>query len=177
MLAKELLSGAILVSCCLLSAATQQGGGPQSPGPEASRLAVKDLEISFHEATTCGDYDKLARLWAEDAVVSTAAGTFVGPVEIADFFSSGPLWGRVTSLSSNYKALSAIHGNTADFAFECILVDVADEDPLTAVLSSLGCQNPKVEIVQHSNATCTAVRNGNRWVFQSFTGAAGPIMP
>jgi ketosteroid isomerase-like protein len=175
--AKNFLSGTILVSCFLLCAATS-GGVPGNQNPESARLAVRELQSTFHEAVTCADYDLLFDLWAEDAVWSSPAGTFVGPTEIANFFASGPNWGRVTSLSSNYKALSTIRGNTADFAFECILVDVSGEDPLTTCLSSVpfGAQNPDVEIVQHSNAFCTAIRRGNRWKFQSFTGAAGPII-
>jgi hypothetical protein len=118
-------------------------------------------------------------LWAEDAVWSSPAGTFVGPAEIADFFASSPLWGKASSLSSNYKWLYAADSNTATFVFECIIVDVSDLDPLTTPLSTIpfGNQNPDVLIVQHSNASATATKSGNKWVFQSFTGAAGPILP
>jgi len=178
MLAKQFVSGAIFASCCLLGATTT-GSLPANPGPEAARLTLKDLEISFHEAFTCADYDMMLSLWAEDGVFSSPAGTFVGPTEIADFMSSSPLWGKASSLSSNYKALSSVYGKTAELAFECIIVDVSGLNPLTTALSSIpfGSQNPDVEIVQHSNATCRAVRIGDKWVFKTFKGAAGPILP
>jgi hypothetical protein len=168
-----------LAASCFLLGASMTSLLPTAPGPEPARLAVKNLEIKFHEAFTCGDYDLMLGLWSDDAVFSNPAGTFVGPTAIADFLASGPGWGAVSSLSSNYKSLSDIRGNTADCAFECIIVDVSGMDPLYTPLSTIpfGSQNPQVEIVQHLNARCTAVRRGNQWLFDSFVGAPGPIMP
>jgi len=178
MLSKEFCSGALLASCVLLCAATSVRVS-SAPAMDTAKFAIKELETNFHEANTCADYELMFSLWADDAVFSSPAGTFVGPTEITDFLSSGPNWGAVTSLSSNYKALSRLRGNTADFVFECILVDVSGLDPLTTPLSTIpfGSQNPDVEIVQHSNATCTATRKKSGWVFQTFTGAAGPLRP
>ena len=180
MYAKKFMSGTILASCCLLCAlaATSQGV-PGNATPPSKRLAVWQLQSDFHGAFTCADYDWMYSLWAEDAVWSSPAGTFVGPAEITDFFASSPLWGAATSLSSNYKWLYGINNHTAAFVFECIIVDVSGLDPLYTPLSTIpfGNQNPEVEIVQHSNASVTAVRSGNKWLFQTFTGAAGPILP
>ncbi len=180
MYAKKLMSGPILASCCLLCAlaATSQGV-PGNATPPSARLAVWQFQSDFHGAFTCADYDWMYSLWAEDAVFSSPAGTFVGPTEITDFFASSPLWGAASSLSSNYKWLYGVNNNTATFVFECIIVDVSGLDPLTTPLSTVpfGDQNPDVLIVQHSNASATAIRSGNKWVFQAFTGAAGPILP
>jgi len=164
MLSKEFCSGALLASCVLLCAATSVRVS-SAPAMDTAKFAIKELETNFHEANTCADYELMFSLWADDAVFSSPAGTFVGPTEITDFLSSGPNWGAVTSLSSNYKALSRLRGNTADFVFE----------PLSTI--PFGSQNPDVEIVQHSNATCTATRKKSGWVFQTFTGAAGPLRP
>lgn len=180
MYAKKLMSGPILASCCLVCAlaATSQGV-PGNATPASKKLALRELQSDFHGAFTCADYDWMYSLWAEDAVFTSPAGTFVGPTEITDFFASSPLWGGATSLSSNYKWLYAIDSNTAAFVFECIIVDVSGLDPLTTPLSTIpfGNQNPDVLIVQHSNASATATRSGNKWVFQTFIGAAGPIIP
>mgnify|MGYP001817306981 CR=1 FL=1 len=178
MLAKKVLPRTFAASCFLLGA-TMTSMFPAARGTELARLAVKDLEIKFHEAFTCGDYDLMLGLWSDDAVFTNPAGTFVGPTEITEFLASSPGWGNVSSLSSNYKSLSAIQGNTAQFAFECIIVDVSGLDPLYTPLSTIpfGNQNPEVEIVQHLNATCTAVKRRNRWLLDSFSGAPGPIMP
>ncbi len=180
MYAKKLMSGTILASCCLLCAlAATSEGGPGNATPHSAKLALRELQSDFHEAVTCADYDLMFSLWADDAVWDSPAGTFVGPTEIADFFASSPSWGKVTSLATSYKSLFDIQGNTASFAFECIIVDVSGLDPLTTALSTVpfGDQNPDVLIVQHSNASATAIRNGSKWVFQTFTGAAGPIIP
>jgi hypothetical protein len=178
--AKKFLSGTILVPSCLLGALVATSlGVPQNNTPPSPRLALRELKSSFHQAVTCADYDLMLSLWSDDAVWTSPGGTFYGPTAIADFFASGPGWGQVASLASSYKSTYDIHGTSADFSFECIIVDTFGADPLTTPLSTLpfGNQNPRVEIVQHSNATCTAVRSGSRWVFQAFAGAAGPIMP
>ncbi len=180
MYAKKFMSGTILASCCLLCAlAATSLGVPGNANPPSAKLALRELQSDFHEAVTCGDYDLLFSLWAEDAVFTIPAGTFVGPTEITDFFASSPLWGGATSLSSNYKWLYGVNNNTATFVFECVIVDVSGLDPLITPLSTVpfGDQNPDVLIVQHSNASATAIRSGNTWLFQTFTGAAGPILP
>ena len=76
-----------------------------------------------------------------------------------------------------------VHGNTATLQFECVIVRTGDErdplDPLTTALSTIpfGGQNPDVQIVQHSTATCVAVRRRGGWYLKSFSGSAGPPAP
>lgn len=87
-------------------------------------------------ATAAAELGIEVRRWprkvdAPDVVFTNAPGSFVGPTEITDFLASSPGWGKVSSLSSNCKALPDIHANTTDFAFECIIVDVSDQDPRT----------------------------------------------
>jgi len=172
--ARSLIPAGVVAAGCLIGGVLAGAG----PGPEETPagVALLGLQAAFHGAGTLGDYDYMRSLWADDAVVNAAGNTYHGPDEIADFFSSGPYWGRAASLAPSYKTTYSVHGNVAALQFECVLVDTGGNDPLQTPLSTIpfGGQNPDVLIVQHSTATCTAVKQGNRWVFQTFTGSAGP---
>ncbi|MGI9015265.1 MAG: nuclear transport factor 2 family protein [Phycisphaerales bacterium] len=114
-------------------------------------------------------------LWAEDAVVNAGGNTFVGPDDIADFFSASPNWGVAASLAPAYKTNYQVRGNMGMIQFECVIVNTGDLDPLQTPLSTIpfGGQTPDVEIVQHSTATCTAIKDRGRWVLLTFDGSAG----
>jgi len=188
MFVRKLLLGTSLVSYGLISG---WAGSPSldsesvDHGQPDAELALIQLQSDFHEAITRGDYELMLSLWAEDAVFSSPAATVVGRTAIANFFSSGWGWGATTNLTSSYKAGFDIRGNKAAFEFECIAVDVGGMDPETTPLSTIpfGAQNPAVKIVQHSHASCTAVKRGRhckggrQWVIQTFMGSAGPIVP
>jgi ketosteroid isomerase-like protein len=167
----------MFVIACVLGGALA-GSGPGSAQPPA-QLALQQLQADFHGASTYADYELMHSLWADDAVAMAAGQVFEGPDEIADFFSSSPNWGVSAALSPTYKTTWDVHGDTALLQFECVIVNTGDLDPLTTPLSTIpfGGQNPDVEIVQHSTATCTAVRQDGRWVIQTFVGSAGPPQP
>lgn len=171
---RGMISGTVLAAAAATAVALT--GATPGPGQATAQLALQQLQTDFHGAGTLGDYELMHSLWAEDAVVMAAGQVFVGPDDIADFFSSGPNWGTAASLAPTYKTNWDVQGNTASIQFECILVNTGGLDPLTTPLSTIpfGGQNPDVEIVQHSTATCTAVREQGRWVFQTFSGSAGP---
>lgn len=167
-----------LGSLCLLGAIAGSGpSGGQTDGRQpVAELAVQQLQSDFHAANTLGDYELMFSLWAEDAVFTNPSLRIEGRQAVADFFASGAYWGRVANLSPTYKNEYTIHGNTATYRFECILVDVSGQDPLTTPLSTIpfGAQNPQVEIVQHSTAEGIMVNEGGRWVIKTFNGSAGP---
>jgi len=162
-----------LVMCCLAFQLTGSASGQGSGGQLNALVALHQLQSDFHGAIALADEDLMHSLWAEDAVFHTPGGDFVGPDNITAFFVNGPRWGRVAGLSPSYKTTFDIDGNEATYYFECIFVEVDVEhgaDPLTEVLASVppGSQNPTVEIVQHSQGYGTAVRIGDRWVFEEF---------
>jgi hypothetical protein len=171
---RKFIPAATVLAGCLFGSALA-GSWARAVEP-TGQLALQQLQADFHGASALGDYDLMYSLWADDAVVSAGGGMFHGPDEIADFFSSSPNWGQAAALAPTYKTVYDIHGNTATLQFECVIVNTGGLDPLTTPLSTIpfGGQNPAVAIVQHSTATCTAVRQGNGWVFQTFVGSAGP---
>jgi hypothetical protein len=173
---KRFLIGASVASCaavCALAGFT--AGGASGPQPR-DLLALQQLQADFHGAGTLGSRELLEAIFAEDAVVKAAGRTMEGREAIVDFFSSDPNFGKTANLSPSFKSEYSIHGNFATYKFECILVHTGAGDPLTTALSSIppGSQNPDVEIVQHSTAQGTMVREKGRWYFLTFNGSAGP---
>jgi hypothetical protein len=169
---ERLLHVVSLVAICSLAGliGSAIGGGPDGQGQLDAQLALRQLQSDFHGATTLEDEDLMHSLWADDAVFHGPNGDLEGPDDITAFFVNGPRWGVVASLTPSYEQVYEIKGNTATFLFECVLVDVGSGDPVTEVLSTIpfGSQNSAVEIVQHSTAYGTAVKQGNRWVFKEF---------
>lgn len=178
MFTHRILRNVFFSSSCVAGAlaGTMLGGPAEEATPEA-QLALEQLQSDFHGATTLADYDLMHSLWTDNAVFHGPAGPVVGPDAIADFFANGPRWGQVASLAPTYKTWFEIDGNVAKGQFECVLVDTFGADPVTTPLSTIpfGSQNQGVEIVQHSTASITAVRDRGVWKIQVFRGAAGTM--
>jgi hypothetical protein len=167
-----LLAGCLV--CALVGAALPPGSG----GQPVTRLALQQLQSDFHEAGVLGDYDMMRSLWTDDATFTNPGGTIEGGDAIVAFFASSPLWGEQVALSPSYKTEYDIQGSRAEFVFECVLVSVSGEDALTmSLVDPSGRQDEVAEIVQHTQATGTLVRQGNRWLFQEFTGSLMPTAP
>jgi ketosteroid isomerase-like protein len=167
-----------LVAGCLVSllvaATLPQGSG----GQPVTRLALQQLQSDFHEAGVLGDYDMMRSLWTDDATFTNPGGTIEGGDAIAAFFAGTPLWGDQVALSPSYKSQYDIQGNRAEFVFECVLVSISGEDALTmSLVDAAGRQDGSAEIVQHTQATGTMVRVGDRWMFKEFTGQLIPTAP
>ncbi len=166
-----LLAGAGLVLTLTAAAPASNHAAPPA------ELGLMQLREDFHLASSLGDYDLMLSLWADDAVFQAGGFTIAGAVNITDFLSSNPLWGSSVTLTSESKTSFDVVGNTATYAFECIIVRVDAGDPLSTSLSSIppGVQNPDVEVVQHSNTMGVAVREDGRWKFLTFNGAGGAL--
>lgn len=131
------------------------------PGVNAQLAALQELQSAFHGAIRNEDDDLLRSLWTKDATFEAGIGSATGPAAIADLIAGSPVYG-MASLAPSYKTRFEIHGNTAEFAFECVLL------PETGNLTGQ-------EVVAHVNATGTMRKVGNRWLFSEFQGGAGPL--
>ena len=170
-----LLSTLALGACLAALFSVPSAAGNVAP---PDQLGFRQLREDFHAATTTGDYELMISLWADDAVFTTGAGAqYFGPKEIADFLSRSPSFGNSLVLTSESKYRFVPRGNKADYAFECIFVDVGDGDPLaTSLAKPQGSQNPAVELVRHTNTSGTLIRDrAGRWQFLEFNGAGGPM--
>ena len=140
------------------------------------RNVVTQVRANFHGSVTTEDIELLRSLWADDSTVWAGGSMFHGPDEIVGFFSTVPAWGKTTSLAPSFKTKIQLYGEVATLQFECIIVHTGGLDPLETPLSTVpfGSQNPAVEIVQHSTATCMAVKENGDWKIKLFAGSAGP---
>jgi ketosteroid isomerase-like protein len=131
---------------------------------ENAQLArLHSLQAAFHGALNSQDLEAFRSLWTEDATVTAGGNTFTGPDEIAAFVSnSGPFVNGWASLAPAYKTEFEIHGNTANFQFECVYVE--ESGNLTG--------SP---VEAHLNATGTMRKVGDEWLFQTFVAGAGSL--
>jgi hypothetical protein len=145
--------------------------------PVEDELGFRRMREQFHLATITGDRDLMRTVWGDDAVFRGGPNEVFGGDAITDFMASNPNFGRVLVVTPEYSARLAVHDGIAEYAFECITIDVGDGDPLdTALCDANGTQNPDVEIIRHTNTSGFATRlEDGRWVFQEFNGALGPI--
>ena len=91
--------------------------------------------------------------------------------------AGSPSFGRILVLTPESGQRIVMHGDIAEYGFECISIDVGENDPRSTDLCAPdGSQNPGVEIVRHTHSTGFAVRVAEgRWVFQEFNGGLGPL--
>ena len=177
---KELNSGSGPLPASRL--ARNEGAVPAQAPPEdpvADELGFLRMREDFHRAATTGNYDLLRSVWADDAVFTGGGNTITGGDAIADFMAGAATFGKLLMLTPESSARTVIRGDIAEYAFECIWIDVGDNDPTTALLCAPGgSQNPVVEIVRHSHTMGIAARVAEgRWVFKEFNGGPGPLPP
>lgn len=138
--------------------------GPNSvKWQNAQRGAIDAVLSAFHGALNASDYDAIRSIFTEDASLAALGQTATGPTEIADFFATSPPFvNGWAALAPTYNTRVEIHGNTATYGFECVYV------PDTGNLAGQA-------VVAHLNASGTLRKVGDRWLFASFTGGAGPL--
>jgi hypothetical protein len=161
--------------------APADASGPAATSPDLDdAVAFRRLRETFHLANITGDKELMRTVWADGAVFTTGAGVvYEGGDVITDFFAGTAAFGRLLVVTPENSAYVVVDGDTAEYGFECIAIDVGLEDPASIVLcSSDGAQNPFVEIVRHTHSTGHARRVGpGRWVFTEFNGGSGPLPP
>ncbi|MHC4957661.1 MAG: hypothetical protein ACYTGN_04740 [Planctomycetota bacterium] len=164
---------ALALVLSLVAACDGSNAGP----PLTEELGFRQLRQDFHAARTVGDDELLQGLWADDAVLTLSDGTeIVGADAIADHIANDPGFGERLMLTTESRWGVAVEGNTAEYGFESIGVDLGGKGPTETPLAIGGAQNPDVEIVEHTNSTGRAARLADgRWVFLELTIASGPL--
>lgn len=144
--------------------ATSERSSPASlTGTNAQLAAIHELQSAFHGALRNADSEAILSLWTEDATLQVGPNSATGPVAIAGFFeSSPPFVNGWAALAPTYKTQVEIHGNRAEYGFECVYVE--ESSNLTGN-----------EVMAHLNATGTMRKVGNRWLFETFQGGAGAL--
>lgn len=131
----------------------------------AQLAAIHELQSAFHGALHDSDYEAILALWTDDATLQVGPTSATGPQEIAEFFrSSPPFKNGWAALAPTYNTRIEVDGNRAEFGFECVYV----AEPPSGVLTG----NP---VTAHLHATGFMRKVGDRWLFESFVGGAGPL--
>lgn len=131
----------------------------------AQLAAIHELQSAFHGALRDSDSEAIGSLWTDDATLQVGPTSATGPAAIAAFFeASPPFVNGWAALAPTYKTRVTIHGNRAEFGFECVYV----AEPSDGVLAGNA-------VVAHLNATGVMRKVGDRWLFESFVGGAGPL--
>ncbi|MDH3591916.1 MAG: nuclear transport factor 2 family protein, partial [Planctomycetota bacterium] len=141
-------------------------------------VGFRRMRETFHLANLIGDRDLMRTVWADDGLFVTGGGTrFEGGDVITDFFANTPAFGKRLVVTPESSQTLNIVGDTAEYAFECIAIEVGDNDPTSIDLcTAAGTQNPEVEIVFHTHSQGIARRVAEgHWVFQEFIGGGGPL--
>ncbi len=141
-------------------------------------VGFRRMRETFHLANLMGDRDLMRTVWADDSLFVTGGGTrFEGGDTITEFFANRPAFGKQLVVTPESSQTLTIVGDTAEYAFECIAIDIGDNDPMTIDLCTAGgTQNPNVEIVFHSHSQGIAQRVAEgRWIFKEFHGGLGPL--
>ena len=92
-------------------------------------LAIEQIEVNWHKASSTKDIDLMMSLWAEDATFTAGTTTYTGKAQIRDFFltKAAPFkpenhW---VSDTPEYKLRVTVDGDTGTLYFQCHYVDVA----------------------------------------------------
>ncbi len=123
------------LSIVALTTSGPVGSARAAVSPENTQLAeILLLQAAFHETVSYnGDPEiraqhlaELAQLWADDATLTAFGVTYTGKDAIMAFFSgSGPLNNNWASLAPSFRTEVEIHGDTAEYYFECYFVNAA----------------------------------------------------
>lgn len=131
----------------------------------AQLAAIHELQSAFHGALRNSDSEAIGSLWTNDATLQVGPTSATGPAAITAFFeASPPFVNGWAALAPTYKSTVSIHGNRAEFGFECVYV----VEPSDGVLTGNS-------VVAHLNATGVMRKVGNQWLFERFVGGAGPL--
>lgn len=134
-------------------------------GTNAQLAAIHELQSAFHGALRNSDSEAIGELWTEDATLQVGPTSATGPDAIAAFFqASPPFVNGWAALAPTYKTRVTIHGNRAEYGFECVYV----AEPSNGMLAGNS-------VVAHLNATGVMRKVGDRWLFESFVGGVGPL--
>ena len=95
-------------------------------------MQLHEIEITFHQAASTKDIDKMMSLFADEAMLSVGGKTYRGRGEIRSYWESvaGPFrpqnhWVAYTPAQ---RIRFEVTGDRAHLYFECLYVDVLDKD-------------------------------------------------
>jgi ketosteroid isomerase-like protein len=105
----------------------------------AALLAIEQIEVKWHHASSTKNVGEMMSLWAPDANFTVAGTTYTGSAQIRDFFAhkAAPFQPQNHWISETpeYKLRVTVNGDKGTLYFECHYVD-AKTRTIKAVVSA-----------------------------------------
>lgn len=145
---------------CPTTAPSSASSPADSP---ADTLALRDIEVVFHDSGSKKDIERMMSLFADDAVLTVGDKTFTGKEQVRHYFSDVAAPFRPENVLIAYtpaqRIRTAVRGDAATLCFECLWLDTKG-------------QNPPL----HTFSDDTLVRSGGRWLvtWATSTGQRSP---
>lgn len=152
----------VLVGCatsapCAGTAAPARAGAADA----TDTLALRDVEVTFHDAGSTKDLDRMMSLFADDAVLVVGDKSYVGKDQVRHYFADLAAPFRPENQLIGYtpaqRIRTTVNGDTATLYFECLWVDAKGEKP------SL-----------HTFSDDTLVRSGGKWIIKTMKAGSVP---
>jgi ketosteroid isomerase-like protein len=152
-----------LVVVLVLGACSSNGdsASKRALSKAADQVAINELEVIFHRASSNKDIDQMMELWAEDATFTIGGQTYVGKEQVRKFvLASGPFKPENHWVSSTpaYKIRISSDGDRGTLYFECDYIDVDNRQVQAAV-----------------GADVKVARTKGRWQFTNVVAAPATI--
>jgi ketosteroid isomerase-like protein len=94
---------------------------------KADTLAIEQIEVMWHKASSTHDVDLMMSIWADDATATLGGETYTGKAQIQDFFTNKAAPFRPenhwVSETPAYKIRVTVDGDKGTLYFECHYVD------------------------------------------------------
>src|SRR5437016_9133430 len=105
----------------------------------ADVLAIQQIEVNWHKASSTKNIDLMMSLWADNATFTAGSKTYTGKDQIRRFFvndaapfQAGNDW---VSETPAFKSKVTVDGDSGTLYFECVYLDVHTQK-VTAIVSA-----------------------------------------
>lgn len=162
--AKKLLLVGFLVLTATACGSSKSSSSTQALQTAADKLAIQEIEVNWHKASSTKNVDLMMSLWAPDATFNIGTETLTGKSQIRDFFvhKAAPFQPGNHWLSDTpaYKIRATVNGDKGTLYFECHYIDVKT----SKVVSVVGADQNVAKI-------------DGRWLITNSAGATPTLSP
>jgi ketosteroid isomerase-like protein len=152
-----------MAAACAAAPAPCPASSPTSPSSGADAadvLALREIEVVFHDSGSKKDLDRMMSLFADDAVLTVGDKTFTGKDQVRHYFADVAAPFRpendLIAYTPAQRIRTNINGDTATLYFECLWLDTKGQKaPL------------------HTFSDDTLVHVAGKWIIK--TMKAGPV--
>ena len=127
----------------------------------ADTLAIEQIEVKWHKASSTKNIDLMMSLWANDATFTAGTTTYTGKYQIREFFltKAAPFnpdnhW---VSDTPEYKLRVTVDGDTGTLYFQCHYVDVATKEVKNVVAADQDVARINVQWLITKSVASTAI--------------------